>query len=576
MPAYGVDSMEERFDEPKRSEGSDVGDQARFELLDAYMSDLHAGKRPDREAVLAQYPELASDIDLIESLDRFLPSGTVLDLEEDEEERELNHTTRAEESQCILPRRFGQYVLLEEIGRGGMGVVYRASQEGLDRDVAVKMILAGNLASPEHVKRFHTEAKAAARLHHSHIVHIHEVGELNGQDFFVMEYVEGESLAERIARDRPDNETAIRLLGKIARAVGHLHEKGIVHRDLKPGNILLDARGEPFVTDFGLAKFFTSESRMTATGMIAGSPSYMAPEQAFGHNEEVGPAADIYSLGAILYELLTGRPPFREENPVDTLLNVRSRAPALPRQLNPRVPRELELICLKCLAKSPSERYATAEGLAADLERYARGEALSVRPPHLGQRLWGWTRRQPALASRLGALAAFYGVFLGMDLVELSVGLPTETWVFHGKIAGLLAIWAAASIICQQFLDSQRWSFRARYVWGMLDSLLLLAVLLLADGAASPLVVGYPLLIAGSGLWFRVRFVSQITGLSLLSYGLLVVDLYCFRPELAETFDADVDRHIIFSVGLVLMGCVVAYLVHRVRALSAFYGRPMS
>ncbi|NQU24525.1 MAG: protein kinase, partial [Candidatus Nealsonbacteria bacterium] len=304
------------------------------------------------------------------------------------------------------------------------------------------------------------------------------------------------------------------------------------------------------------------------------TPAYMAPEQAAGHGAEVGPAADVYSLGAILYELLTGRPPFREDNPLDTLMDVLSREPTLPRQLNAKVPRELELICLKCLAKSPADRYGSADALADDLDHFTLGEALTVRPPHVGQRLWSWTRRQPALALRLAGLGVFYLVEnLNFFAFSESSGVDAR---FHVDMSILLGIWAAGSIVCQQFLDSRRWSIPARYVWGLLDSLLLLAVLLRADGAASPLIVGYPLLIVGAGLWFRVRFVSLITVLSLLSYGILVVDFYCWRwDELSKNFDTAFDRHIIFAVALIVLGGGVAYLVHRVRILSTLYGRSL-
>ena len=206
-----------------------------------------------------------------------------------------------------LPRDFGPYELLEEIGRGGMGVVYKARQKALDRIVAVKMILATHLASPEHIRRFQVEAWAAARLRHSNITQIHDVGQHHGQHYFTMEYIEGESLAQRIARQRLSFDAIVRLLSVVARAVDHLHAQGVVHRDLKPSNILLDRDDQPYVTDFGLAKVFVPGSEATATGVIAGTPSYMAPEQASGHSSEVGPAADIYSLGAILYELLDRR-----------------------------------------------------------------------------------------------------------------------------------------------------------------------------------------------------------------------------------------------------------------------------
>ncbi len=536
--------------------------------LDDYLARLQAGESPDREELLRDRPDLAWALDVLETLESVAPppaAGPVAGGEQMPDTRSALGE---------LPRAFGQYELLNEIGRGGMGVVYKARQTGLERTVAIKMILASHLASPEHVRRFHAEAKAAARVEHSNIVHIHDVGQLHGQHYFAMEYIQGESLAERIAQKPIDLETAVRLLAAVARAVDHLHQQGIVHRDLKPSNILLDAEGEPYLTDFGLAKVFAPDSEITATGVIAGSPPYMAPEQAAGRTREVGPATDIYSLGAILYELLTGRPPFRRDNPLDTLMEVLSREPMLPRRLNPRVPRELELICLKCLAKSPGDRYSSAGALADDLEHFARGEALEVRPPHLGQRLWSWTRRQPALALRLAALELFYMAFLIVDAVKRKYPFGDEPakWPFHLKIAVILAVWTTASIVCQRLHDGRRWSMPARFVWGALDSLLLLAVLLVADGVASPLVVGYPLLIVGSGLWFRVRFVWFMTALSLASYGILVAHFY-FCPEnySGVTFDTDADRHVITMLALGVLGVAVAYLVHRVRTLSSFY-----
>ncbi len=531
-----------------------------FHLLDDYLRRLHAGERPDRAVLLEDHPELASALDCLEVLDGLAPQRDSIPPDEDE-------TLAFSPNAGDMPRDFGAYELLGEIGRGGMGVVYKARQKALDRSVAIKMILPGHLASAEHIRRFQTEAKAAARLQHSNIVHIHEVGQVHGQHFFAMEYVEGISLAQRIAQGPIDIPTAVGLVATVARAVAHLHEQGIVHRDLKPSNILLDARGRPFVTDFGLARVFAADSQMTATGVIAGTPSYMSPEQASGRRERVGPASDVYSLGAILYELLTGQPPFREQNPLDTLMQVLSREPTLPRRLNPRIPRQLELITLKCLAKSPDQRYASADALADDLERFARGEVLEARPPHPGQRLRRWARRQPALASRLAALSAFYPV----DLVNYYS--RTVDAAFHLKISILVAVWAVASIGFQQFLDSSRWSIPARFGWGTLDSVLLLAVLLVANGVASPLVVGYPLLIVGSGLWFRVRFVWFMTVLSLISYGVLVIDFYRWRPQLQAGFDRSFDRHVIFAVAMVLLAAVVAYVVQRVRALSSYYGR---
>jgi serine/threonine-protein kinase len=538
-------------------------EQDAFEVLDAYLERVHAGDKPDRDALLREHPELASALRCLDALDSLAP-GPKSDTGEQAATVELTV------DEIGPPRRFGSYELLEEIGRGGMGVVYKARQESLDRSVAIKMILSSHLASAEHVRRFQAEAKAAAGLRHPHIVHIHEVGQLHGQHYFAMEYVEGMSLAERMARRPVEVEKAATLISKVARAVAYLHQHAIVHRDLKPSNILLDDEEEPCVTDFGLAKVFAAGSEMTATGVIAGTPSYMAPEQAAGRQDRVGPACDIYSLGAILYELLTGRPPFRADTPLDTVMEVLSREPALPRRVNRHVPRELELICLRCLAKSPDARYSTAAAMADDLDHFLKGEALDARPPHVGQRILRWARREPALASRLAAL----GVFFVVEWVNFARELNNPQFrQFHWKVCILIAVWAATAVVFQQAMKSPRWAFPARYVWGALDSVLLLAVLLLADGAASPLVVGYPLLIVGSGLWFRVRFVWFITALSLLSYAILVVDFYSWRTHLQQSFDTNPDRHIIFAVAIVAIAGGVSYLVHRVRTLSTFYGQ---
>ena len=536
-----------------------IPDDSALPLLDAYLAQLHSGAAPDRDELLREHPELASALDCLDALELLAPpSGDVLAADAD--------TDNSAEAMGHLPRDFGPYELIREIGRGGMGVVYEARQKGLDRSVAVKMILAGRLASPEIVRRFQTEAKAAARLRHSNIVHIHEVGRIDGQDFFAMEYIDGDSLEKLVASGPVDSRLAVRLMAAVARAVEHLHRQGVLHRDLKPSNILLDAEGQPLVTDFGLAKVFSSDSEATATGVIAGTPSYMAPEQASGRRAAVGSASDVYSLGAILYELLTGSPPFRAETALDTLMEVLSGDPPAPRSLNPRIPRGLELICLKCLAKEPTARYGSAGALADDLDRFARGEVLEVRPPTLAQQFWSWTRRQPALASRLGGLGIFYCV----ELVNYQIGVVDSD--FHKAISLVVVLWAAVSVVCQQLLENRRWSFPARYAWGTLDSLALLSILFIGDGAASPLVIGYPLIIVGSALWFRVRFVWFITLLSLLSYGLLIVDLYYFRPDLQKLVYMGSGRHVVFAIGLLLIGAMVSYLVQRLRILSSFFG----
>jgi WD40 repeat protein/serine/threonine protein kinase len=302
-------------------------------------------------------------------------------------------------------RRFGEYELLEEIARGGMGVVYKARQVRLNRIVAIKMILAGQLASRDDVQRFYAEAEAAANLQHPHIVAIHEVGELDGQHYFSMDFVEGKSLSA-LVRDGPmPIETAARYVQAIAEAIQYAHQHGILHRDLKPSNVLLDEFEQPRVTDFGLAKRIEGGSELTASGTVVGTPSYMPPEQAAAERGAIGPASDVYSLGAVLYELVTGRPPFQAATSLDTLLQVLDTEPVSPRLLNRKVDRDLETICLKCLQKDPRQRYPSAQALADDLKRHALNQPILARPVGQFGRLWRWCRRNPAVAGLLTTIA---------------------------------------------------------------------------------------------------------------------------------------------------------------------------
>lgn len=329
-------------------------------------------------------------------------------------------------------RRVGNYELLGELGRGGMGVIYRARQIGLNRLVALKMVLSGEFAGPRELARFQRESEAAARLHHANIVQIYEVGAHEGRPYFSMELVDGGRLDEQLSRELPTPRQSAALLLKLARAAHYAHQRGVVHRDLKPGNILLancDANHgvafplgsngtghvEPKISDFGLAKrVVEGNDQHTRSGAVVGTPSYMAPEQARGRSAEIGPAADIYSLGAILYELLTRRPPFLAGTPLDTLRQAQHDDPAAPSRLRSSVPRDLDTICLKCLEKDPGRRYATAEALAADLQRFLGNEPIAAKAVGVVERLSKWTRRRPALAGLIASLAIGFVSVLGL------------------------------------------------------------------------------------------------------------------------------------------------------------------
>jgi WD40 repeat protein/serine/threonine protein kinase len=434
------------------AERNETGVSGRLdEVVAAYRRDVAAGRAVDREKLLAQYPDLAAGLESFfrdeERLGCYaapLQPRTVV----------LGKGPSAEPSGTLqlAGTVFGDYELLEEIAHGGMGVVYRARQISLNRVVALKMILAGQLASPEAVQRFRGEAEAAAHLDHPNIVPIYEVGERQGQHYFTMKLIEGGSLAQKLSQTRASaqdgpalarraNETA-RLVSQVARAVHYAHQRGILHRDLKPANILLSplapaGRGvggegfEPHVTDFGLAKRLTDDAGLTQSGAVVGTPGYMAPEQAVGKRDPaaggmLSTAADVYSLGAILYELLTGRPPFKGATRLDTLLQVIHDEPPRPRLLQPRLAADLETICLKCIQKEPHRRYPSALALADDLQRFIDGEPIEARPVGPVGRFTRWCRRRPVVAGLSASLALL--------LIAVAIGATLEA-IRYGNVA---------------------------------------------------------------------------------------------------------------------------------------------
>jgi WD40 repeat protein/serine/threonine protein kinase len=433
-------------------------EQRLHEILYAYLQAVDAGYAPDHRQILRRHPELAKELaaffadkEKLNGLAQLMRRMTSEASAALDQSGAIVPTLPPRASECgdipaDLPRFVGDYEILHELGRGGMGVVYKARHTWLDRIVALKMILAGGYAGEQERDRFHTETQAIARLQHPYIVQIYEVGEIDGKPYCALEFCAGGSLANRLhGTPLPPREAAV-LVAKLASAMGAAHRAGIVHRDLKPANILLASTGDgpssvapepdvsatgdrappteyaqPKITDFGLAKRLDATTGQTASGAIVGTPSYMAPEQAGGRIKEVGPLADVYALGAILYELLTGRPPFKAAMAVDTLLQVLSEDPVPPSRLQPKVPRDLETICLKCLQKEPAKRYASAAAFGKDVRRYLDGKPVLARPTRLWERGLKWAARRPALAALLvvsvlavvGLLGGGYGLLSG-------------------------------------------------------------------------------------------------------------------------------------------------------------------
>ncbi len=370
------------------------------------------GESPRLEEYLSRFPGLAPELELQFEVERAIQSKSSV-------RAGGNLTVIVGHSPVptpiVVPAVSG-YEIFGELGRGGMGVVYKARQLRLNRIVALKMILAGDHASPESALRFAAEAESIARLHHPHIVQIFAFGDCGGRPYIEMEYVAGGSLSDRLGGRSWPLRDAARLVETLARAIHEAHRMGIVHRDLKPANILLSADGIPKIADFGLAKCLDIETGLTRTEWIVGSPSYMAPEQAGPGATPIGAAVDVYSLGAILYHMLTGRPPFQAATVLETLEQVRLDEPIAPGRLRPKLPRDLVTICLKCLEKEPARRYTSAALLAEDLQRFAAGETIRARPVGVPERLWRWCRREPALAS------------LALALLAGLVGVATQWW----------------------------------------------------------------------------------------------------------------------------------------------------
>jgi serine/threonine-protein kinase len=371
------------------SEGEDstVYDQELAELLSLAEDALQRGEPRELEELCQQHPEHAEELRLL------LATARVAEMAGDHYRQESRGDAKgATQLELSLPLYLGDYELIEEIGRGGMGVVFRARQVSLDREVAVKMISRGPLASDQERARFQAEARAVAQLDHPGIVPVYDVGELGSRPFFSMKLIEGETLSQRISRGPLAAEEAVGLLVQVCRAVDYAHQNGLLHRDLKPSNILIDNSGQAHVMDFGLAKRIDDTGELTRSGAVLGTPAYMAPEQAAGHRGEVSAASDVYSLGSVLYSALTGRPPFQAATAVETLLLLLEQEPLPPRVLNPGIDRDLEMIVLRCLQKPVDLRYSSAAQLADDLQAYLNDEPISARSGRFAHVVARWLK----------------------------------------------------------------------------------------------------------------------------------------------------------------------------------------
>jgi len=413
-------------------------------LLLADLTDqAHAGERVDINVICEEYPQFAEELREL--------WGAVM-IADAAGSSELHATLSSGSSRDApvtsfdLPCRFGDYELVEELGRGGMGIVYRARQISLNREVALKMILQGQLASPADRDRFQAEAESAARLDHPGIVPVYEVGNIEGHPYFSMKCVHGETLSHRLADRLVSPKEGAGILACVARAIHYAHRQGVLHRDLKPSNILIDDDGQPHVTDFGLAKRVQEAESLTRTGAILGTPAYMAPEQAAGARGEVGPASDVFSLGTILYQMLTGKPPFQAASPVDTILMLLEQDVVPPRVVNPRVDRDLEMIALRCLQKPIDLRYDSANSLADDLEAYLKDEPIAARSGRFGQVLSQMFREthHSVVLENWGLLWMWHSLalFSASALTNVLQWMHVDRWIYMALWTMGIWVWA--------------------------------------------------------------------------------------------------------------------------------------
>lgn len=511
-------------------------------LLESLTDAAAQGDLAARERALESHPEFAEEIQDLWGAIMVANAAAYSSTQIFDPEAAANEAQSLVPAQELeLPYTLGDYQLLEELGRGGMGVVYRARQSSLNRTVAIKLILRGTLASEQDQLRFRSEAEAAARLQHPSIVPIYEVGEHNGQLYFSMQLIEGVTLGNRLRKGPlPDREAAT-IVQEVARAIHFAHQKGIVHRDLKPANILLDRRGKPHISDFGLAKRLhddgASAASLTQAGAVLGTPSYMAPEQASGDRGAIGAATDIYSLGAILYALLTARPPFQGTTPVDTVLMLLEQEPVAPRLLNPKADRDLEMIVMRCLQKPAELRYNTAEDLSGDLRAYLAGDPVAARSGQFSQviaRIFRETHHA-TLLENWGLLWMWHAlVLLVICLVTNGLFAARHAWPQMATPTPYLVLWGGGLLIWAPIF----WRLRHRagpvtaverqiaHIWG--GSVVAVILLFVAEWLLElPVLTLSPILALIGGMVFTAKagvlsgaFYVQAAALFLSSLGM--------------------------------------------------------
>lgn len=544
------------------------------DLIAEFLESVERGEIPDRQQLLDFYPEWHQDLsDFFKNHDRFFVADS---------DRQSKSTLRQDitlaptpaegksnlvvsettDSSTFAQRTIGGYEIVDEIDRGGMGIVYRAKDLQLDRTVALKMIRAGRMASESDVQRFRAEAQAAAKLDHPGIVPIYEVGTHQGQPYFSMAFIEGAKLDDFHKKNELSVRDACQLVRDVAIAIDHAHQNGLVHRDVKPANILIDQAGRPRVTDFGLAKNLEKDDGLTSTGEILGSINYMAPEQASARGDLVDRMTDVYSLGAVLYYLCTGQPPFETDNPVDTLLKILDAQPVSADRLNPELDAEVVAICMRCLEKEPKNRYLTAAEFANEIDRYLKGEPVQAMRSGIMIRIRQWSRQEPGLVGHL----------VGLGLIEITRGIDVFfEYFFFGQrfhsyldYSVIIWLWVVVCLILQRVQNRiPKQGVHLQFAWSAADLGFLTWILLRVEGNLGPLFIAFPLVVVVSGLFSRVKLVAFSTILSLISFEIV----FLTRQESGEF----AHYGFVGAAAIVVIGTVVGLMVHRIRLLNRLF-----